>query len=403
MANIDKAITSIPIQHLTSPKLIVGSSSMPSHCHWRPAESSGRELGRVQVVLLQRLQPLHLSGVRYTFVSRFIQPLPPDTTDTMSSPSLLGLPPELRELILVALLVEVEPISLQQRFMEPAVSRVSRSLREEALNVLYHDNTFCIDNEGGLFEATRKLNSTLARVHPFNIARIRCLRLDWNTHCRANASACFGDQLEPQFHACHWDNTRWSAPLYMVACYLTLTTQEPWVELSVGFYENTLCKLAAKPLYEGTSAIVMPTLVGPLPVGQRRKQLTPIYFTKLVEAWHSLAGRVLAEKSEELHIQHLAAFGQPQNHALQDYQMQLMLREHQNKKRLLMARQDPDIAGFHPLSTYGANEDPSLQGSRTVSSAPIARVPSKAGKGPSKISKRKATSKAGAKRSRVTH
>lgn len=64
MANIDKAITSIPIQHLTSPKLIVGSSSMPSHCHWRPAESSGRELGRVQVVLLQRLQPLHLSGVR---------------------------------------------------------------------------------------------------------------------------------------------------------------------------------------------------------------------------------------------------------------------------------------------------------------------------------------------------
>ncbi|KAK1824379.1 hypothetical protein LTR12_001217 [Friedmanniomyces endolithicus] len=312
----------------------------------------------------------------------------------MSSPSLLGLPPELRELILVALLVEVEPISLQQSFTEPAVSRVCRNLREESLSVLYHDNTFCIDNEGGLFEATRKLNSTLARVHPFNIARIRCLRLDWNTHCRANASACFGDQLEPQFHACHWDNTRWSAPLYMVACYLTLTTQEPWV-LSVGFYENTLCKLAAKPLYEGMSAIVMPTLVGPLPVGQRRKQLTPIYFMKLVEAWHSLAGRVLAEKSEELHIQHLAAFGHPQNHALQDYQMQLMLREQQNKKRLLMARQE-DISGFHAPSTRDAPYDTEQQDSRPVSSGPVSsgpvtRVPSRAGKGASKILKRKAS------------
>ena len=34
------------------------------------------------------------------------------------------------------------------------------------------------------------------------------------------------------------------------------------------------------------------------------------------------------------------------NHALQDYQMQLMLLEQQNKKRLLMARQEQDMA--HP-------------------------------------------------------
>ncbi|KAK0794088.1 hypothetical protein LTS16_014431 [Friedmanniomyces endolithicus] len=195
----------------------------------------------------------------------------------MSSPSLLGLPPELRELILVALLVEVEPISLQQRFMEPAVSRVSRSLREEALSVLYHDNTFCIDNSGGRVEAIRKLNSTLT---------------------------------------------------------------QPWVELSVGYYYNMLCNMTAKPLYEEISGMVLPTLIGPLSTSQRRKQLMPIYLTKLVEIWQILAARVLAEKSSELQIRRLAAFGHTaNNHALQGFQMQLMLLEQQNKKRLLMARQ----------------------------------------------------------------
>ncbi|KAK0848605.1 hypothetical protein LTR02_004867 [Friedmanniomyces endolithicus] len=218
----------------------------------------------------------------------------------MSSPSLLGLPPELRELILVALLVEVEPISLQQRFMEPAVSRVSRSLREEALSVLYHDNTFCIDNSGGRVEAIRKLNSTLTRE------LVRSAR----------------------------------APRYMVACHLTLTTQEPWVELSVGYYYNMLCNMTAKPLYEEISGMVLPTLIGPLSTSQRRKQLMPIYLTKLVEIWQILAARVLAEKSSELQIRRLAAFGHTaNNHALQGFQMQLMLLEQQNKKRLLMARQ----------------------------------------------------------------
>ena len=52
-----------------------------------------------------------------------------------------------------------------------------------------------------------------------------------------------------------------------------------------------------------------------------------------------------------------AAPGQPQgNHALQDYQMQLMLLEQQNKKRLLMARQEQDnqSGGSHPQAAVGA-------------------------------------------------
>ncbi len=126
----------------------------------------------------------------------------------------------------------------------------------------------------------------------------------------------------------------------MVACHLTLTTQEPWVELSVGYYYNMLCNMTAKPLYEEISGMVLPTLIGPLSTSQRRKQLMPIYLTKLVEIWQILAARVLAEKSSELQIRRLAAFGHTaNNHALQGFQMQLMLLEQQNKKRLLMARQ----------------------------------------------------------------
>ncbi|KAF2180336.1 hypothetical protein K469DRAFT_692859 [Zopfia rhizophila CBS 207.26] len=62
--------------------------------------------------------------------------------------------------------------------------------------------------------------------------------------------------------------------------------------------------------------------------------------------------------------------GAPQgNHALQDYQMQLMLLEQQNKKRLLMARQEQDnmSAGPHVQPAVGAPGYPpsmSPQGSR---------------------------------------
>jgi hypothetical protein len=45
------------------------------------------------------------------------------------------------------------------------------------------------------------------------------------------------------------------------------------------------------------------------------------------------------------------AVSQTGNHALQDYQMQLMLLEQQNKKRLLLARQEQDHTGNpHPLT-----------------------------------------------------
>ncbi|KAF2714029.1 hypothetical protein K504DRAFT_371176 [Pleomassaria siparia CBS 279.74] len=65
-----------------------------------------------------------------------------------------------------------------------------------------------------------------------------------------------------------------------------------------------------------------------------------------------------------------AAPGQPQgNHALQDYQMQLMLLEQQNKKRLLMARQEQDSmsGGPHAQPAGGAPgfaQNMSPQGSR---------------------------------------
>jgi len=54
----------------------------------------------------------------------------------------------------------------------------------------------------------------------------------------------------------------------------------------------------------------------------------------------------------------------PGNHALQDYQMQLMLLEQQNKKRLLMARQEQDNG--QPIMTGGAGFPPGMspQGSR---------------------------------------
>lgn len=62
------------------------------------------------------------------------------------------------------------------------------------------------------------------------------------------------------------------------------------------------------------------------------------------------------------------------NHALQDYQMQLMLLEQQNKKRLLMARQEQDSMSSHPGMPPGANgqfaPNMSPQGSRAGGPSP---------------------------------
>jgi len=62
-----------------------------------------------------------------------------------------------------------------------------------------------------------------------------------------------------------------------------------------------------------------------------------------VEERHLLALRVLIPEEQKL---------PPQggNHALQDYQMQLMLLEQQNKKRLMMARQEQDMADHEQIT-----------------------------------------------------
>ncbi|TKA79879.1 hypothetical protein B0A55_03662 [Friedmanniomyces simplex] len=327
----------------------------------------------------------------------------------MTTPSLLDLPPELRERIFIALLVDGAPTSLQHRFTEPEISKVCRLLRVESLGVFYYDSTFCIDNNGGHVQALQKLNSTLDRLRPSNLAGIRHLRLDWNTRCQGNSPVCFYIETVPNAHSCHNMDSGWSAPLYMVACYLTLTTQEPWVKLSVGFHDNALSNMIAKPLYEKMTEILVPTLAGPLPAGQRRKQLTSTYLVRLVEVWQHVASRLLAENCIKLQNQGLAAIGNTANvghnggnHALQYYQMQLMLLEQQNKMRLIMARQVYDVwADFHPLSSSGSCDEPEQQGSRPVLTSLVTKDWALAGKGTGEDVRPKATARSKGKRSRA--
>ena len=68
-----------------------------------------------------------------------------------------------------------------------------------------------------------------------------------------------------------------------------------------------------------------------------------------------------------------AAFQQcpPTNHALQDYQMQLMLVEQQNKKRLLMARREQETAAEAPVPrSFFADPTQSSPGSKPSSPEP---------------------------------
>ncbi len=73
-------------------------------------------------------------------------------------------------------------------------------------------------------------------------------------------------------------------------------------------------------------------------------------------------------------------FGHNGNHALQDYQMQLMLLEQQNKKRLMMARQEQDNiinnrssgSSHHPLITL--NKPPTVPSIIPYTSGPVEPV-----------------------------
>ncbi|KAK5675970.1 hypothetical protein LTS10_011259 [Elasticomyces elasticus] len=267
----------------------------------------------------------------------------------MATPNLLDLPPELRERVLKALLVDDAPVSLQHRFAEPEVSQVCCPLREESLGVFFREGTFCIDNSGGHTEAMQKLSRTLHHMRASDIAKIRRLRLDWNTHCRGNGPSCFLIRTVPGGHSCHATETGWSAPVYLIACYITLTTQEPWAELSISFYDTALGNVTAQTLHAKMSEMLLQSLVGSLPAGQYRKRLTSSFLMRLAEVWQYTASRLLAQNCVMLQTQRITLGG----HALQDYQMQLMLLEQQNKKRLLMARQEQDdVRTLALLSTY---------------------------------------------------
>ena len=63
---------------------------------------------------------------------------------------------------------------------------------------------------------------------------------------------------------------------------------------------------------------------------------------------------------------------------LQDYQMQLMLLEQQNKKRLLMARQEQDTVDFG--HTSGQFSDQQALAAATAAAVKVAGVPELAAK-----------------------
>jgi hypothetical protein len=67
--------------------------------------------------------------------------------------------------------------------------------------------------------------------------------------------------------------------------------------------------------------------------------------------------RLLAIEDETFEQQQLSQQHEPSSHALQDYQMQLMLLQQQNKKRLLMARQEQGQGNFPRTMSKGPTQE----------------------------------------------
>jgi hypothetical protein len=100
---------------------------------------------------------------------------------------------------------------------------------------------------------------------------------------------------------------------------------------------------------------------------------TTLTFSSGDQAFKPAQARTLAAYQQNLPQQNLGQMPRPSgapggggNHALQDYQMQLILLERQNKKRLMMARQEPDQ--LQPAQNYDATAQ--LSRSKAVPPSP---------------------------------
>ncbi|KAJ5806914.1 hypothetical protein N7474_010506 [Penicillium riverlandense] len=126
------------------------------------------------------------------------------------------------------------------------------------------------------------------------------------------------------------------------------------------FYHSRLASPQGMPNGGLMNAGVMPNQdLMPMPDGQGMYPMGPEYFGA-----NGQMGQVRPGMQ--------TPGAQPGNHALQDYQMQLMLLEQQNKRRLMMARQEQDnmtrTDGQPPMPGQGLPPGTSPQGSRAGAS-----------------------------------
>ena len=250
-----------------------------------------------------------------------------------SAPSpLLDLPPELRDRILGFFLLTPSPISLEHRVGIPYIAQVNQCLREEALQVFFERNTFAITNRSSHAAARKRVAHALSFLLPEHLARIRHLRLDWNTYCLASSDDCL---LSPPYdqHVC-LPGPSYAAPVYMAACYVGLTWHEPALRLSVDVYDNDLCRTLAKPLYEKMSDAFTGILASWPLASNGRRVLDANRLHQIADRWDDIAEHALRIRAREIVPRYPAA--------LQDFQMQLMLLEQLNRRRLLRARQSDD-------------------------------------------------------------
>lgn len=120
----------------------------------------------------------------------------------------------------------------------------------------------------------------------------------------------------------------------MAACYVGLTWREPALRLSVDVYDNDLCRTLAKPLYEKMSDAFTGILASWPLASNGRRVLDANRLHQIADRWDDIAEHALRIRAREIVPRYPAA--------LQDFQMQLMLLEQLNRRRLLRARQSDD-------------------------------------------------------------
>jgi hypothetical protein len=256
---------------------------------------------------------------------------------------LLDLPEEIEEHVYGFLFAHSPPISLHDGVEEPPISTVCRRTRAASLKVFYMDQRFAISSTFIINPSATGLR--LSPSLPVNgkvVTQIRRIRLHW-TERQAHSSTtavsfyCLSGPAEDSIPT----DINPVSIHDVVVVDVCLKTTAPWYDFVLASRSSRVSTEAQEGMLAHLKRILNNSLGGAIHSSHRRKHFTKAYAVQLFRVCNLWLQQVTCEHRPPRPLPTMTASTATtnpgmDNNALQDYNMQLILLEQQNRQRFLL-------------------------------------------------------------------